>query len=153
MSLAGYLPPMSEGNALLVDGGYMNVLPADIMSESGAKKVIAVDVAHEKVMDWYEYGCELSGWWLIWNSWNPFVKTVRVPSMGDINERLSWISAERFKKHVVENKIDLFLRPPVDDYGTLEFNKYDEIVQIGYDYAKPLVEQWAREHGYFNKND
>jgi lysophospholipid hydrolase len=68
MSLAGYLPPMSEGNALLVDGGYMNVLPADIMSESGAKKVIAVDVAYEKVMDWYEYGCELSGWWLIWNS-------------------------------------------------------------------------------------
>ena len=27
MTLAGYLPPMSEDNALLVDGGYMNVLP------------------------------------------------------------------------------------------------------------------------------
>jgi lysophospholipid hydrolase len=37
------------------------------MSESGAKKVIAVDVSYEKVHDFYEYGTELSGWWLIWN--------------------------------------------------------------------------------------
>jgi lysophospholipid hydrolase len=152
MTLAGYLPPMSQDNALLVDGGYMNVLPADVMKEFGAQKVIAVDVSHESVHDYYEYGMELSGFWLIWNSWNPFVKTVRVPSMGDINERLAWISSERYKKQVVENKIDLFLRPPVDDYGTLEFDKYDEIVRIGYEYAKPLVEQWAQEHGYFQNS-
>jgi hypothetical protein len=37
------------------------------MSESGAKKVIAVDVSKEKVHEFYEYGAELSGWWLIWN--------------------------------------------------------------------------------------
>lgn len=146
MTLAGYLPPVSVDGALCVDGGYMNVLPADVMAESGAKKVIAVDVSYEKVEDYYEYGMELSGFWLVWNSWNPFIKTVRVPSIGDVNERLAWISSERYKKHVVENKVDLFLRPPVDDYGTLEFNKYDEIVQIGYEYAKPLIEQWAKEH-------
>ena len=146
MTLAGYLPPVSVDGALCVDGGYMNVLPADVMAESGAKKVIAVDVSYEKVEDYYEYGMELSGFWLVWNSWNPFIKTVRVPSIGDVNERLAWISSERYKKHVVENKVDLFLRPPVDDYGTLEFNKYDEIVQIGYEYSKPLIEQWAKEH-------
>ena len=132
---------------------YHVLVIADVMKkEFGAHKVIAVDVSHESVHDYYEYGMELSGFWLIWNSWNPFVKTVRVPSMGDINERLAWISSERYKKQVVESKIDLFLRPPVDDYGTLEFDKYDEIVQIGYEYAKPLVEQWAKEHGYFQSN-
>lgn len=152
MSLAGYLPPMSLGDGtLLVDGGYMNVLPVDIMLKLGARKVIAVDVSREKVPEYFDYGTELSGFWLIYNSWNPFVKTVRVPSMGDINERLSWISAERFKKTNID-KIDLFLSPPVDDYGTLEYSKYDEIVQIGYDYAKPLVEQWAQEHCYCNRN-
>ena len=26
--------------------------------------------------------------------------------------------------------------------------KSDEIVQIGYEYAKPLVEEWAEENGY-----
>lgn len=56
MTLAGYLPPVSVDGALCVDGGYMNVLPADVMAESGAKKVIAVDVSYEKVEDYYEYG-------------------------------------------------------------------------------------------------
>jgi lysophospholipid hydrolase len=61
MGLTGYLPPISENNSLLVDGGYMNVVPADVMSEAGAKKIIAVDVSKEAASDYYEYGTELSG--------------------------------------------------------------------------------------------
>jgi len=75
MGLAGYLPPVSENGRLLVDGGYMNVLPADVMSDMGAKKIIAVDVAREDKKKYYEYGTELSGLWLLYNSWNPFVQT------------------------------------------------------------------------------
>jgi len=55
----------------------MNVVPADVMSNMGAKYVIAVDVSKEEITDFYEYGTELSGLWLLWNSWNPFVQTVR----------------------------------------------------------------------------
>ena len=46
-----------------------------------------------------------------------------MPSMGDINERLSWVSSERTKKDIIENKVDLFLRPPIGHIGTLEFDK------------------------------
>ena len=49
MSLSGYLPPVAENKSLLVDGGYMNVVPADVMAEFGAKTIIAVDVANENV--------------------------------------------------------------------------------------------------------
>ncbi|KAL7544797.1 hypothetical protein ACHAWF_008166 [Thalassiosira exigua] len=148
MSLAGYLPPVSENGSLLVDGGYMNLVPADKMAELGAKKVIAVDVSNVEKCDYYEYGTELSGLWLLWNSWNPFVQTVKVPSMGDINEMLSWVSSERTKKFIIDNKVDLFLCPPVGHYGTLEYDKIDEIIKIGYEYAKPLVQKWAEENGY-----
>lgn len=86
-------------------------------------------------------------------SWNPFVQTVKVPSIGDINERLSWISSERLKRDIVDNKVDLFLKPPVQDFGVLEFDKFDEIVQIGYEHAKPLVAQWARDNGYCNRKN
>jgi len=123
MTLTGYLPPISEDNRLLVDGGYMNVVPADVMADMGAKKIIAVDVSKEDKTVFYEYGTELSGLWLLWNSWNPFVQTVKVPSMGDINERLSWVSSESAKKVIIKNKVDLFLRPPVGHIGTLEFDK------------------------------
>jgi hypothetical protein len=44
--------------------------------------------------------------------------------MGDINERLSWISSERMKKDVIDNKVDLFLKPPVEHFGTLNYDKF-----------------------------
>lgn len=147
MSLTGYLPPIAENNSLLVDGGYMNVVPADVMAEMGAGKIIAVDVSKEEKHQFYNYGVELSGLWLLWNSWNPFLKTVKIPSMSDITERLSWVSSTRAKREIIKDKVDLFLNPPVSHIGTLEYGRYDEIVEIGYRYAKPLVEQWVKENG------
>ena len=88
----------------------MNVVPADVMADQGARKIIAVDVALENKPDYYNWGTELSGLWLLWNSWNPFVQSVKVPSMGDISERLSWVSSESTKSKIA-NKADLFLKP------------------------------------------
>lgn len=148
MSLAGYLPPIADGNRLLADGGYMNIVPADVMADTlGAKTVIAVDVSAMKNDNFYQYGTELSGLWLLWNSWNPFVQTVKVPSMSDLTSRLSWISSTSSKRQV-ESKADLFLTPPVADVGTLEYDRFDEVVQLGYDYAKPIIEKWATENGH-----
>ena len=44
MSLSGYLPPLCDHGNMLLDGGYMNNLPADIMKSFGASTIIAVDV-------------------------------------------------------------------------------------------------------------
>lgn len=148
MSLIGYLPPISENNTLLVDGGYMNVLPADVMSERGAKHVIAVHVGKEKGQGYYEYGVELSGLWLLWNSWNPFVQTVRVPSMGDISKSLAFVSSEKKVDAVIKHNIDLFLRPPVGHFGTLDYDKIYEIEKIGYEYSMPLIVEWAKANGF-----
>lgn len=37
----------------------------------------------------------------------------------------------------------IYLRPSgVQQYGTLEFNKYREIIKLGYEYGKRVVEEW-----------
>ena len=110
-----------------------------------ARTVIAVDVSQEVILDIYEYGSHLNGWWILWNSWNPFIKTVNIPSMGDISERLAWVSGERHKKKVKEH-IDLFLQPPVGNFGVLEYDKFDEIVALGYEYAKPRVDHFVKKY-------
>lgn len=56
MSLQGYLPPISDGTSLLLDGGYMNILPADIMSQEGVRTIIAVDVGKEPNRKYHPYG-------------------------------------------------------------------------------------------------
>jgi len=148
MTLTGYLPPISDKGSLLVDGGYMNVVPADVMRDTmNARLVISVDVSNESEREYFDYGTTLSGWWLLFNSWNPFAKTVKVPSMGDINDMLIWVSSiQHCKKAKMAS--DLYLLPPVSDIGTLEYNRFDEIVQRGYDYAKPLVEELVRKHSW-----
>lgn len=38
--------------------------------------------------------------------------------------------------------IDLFLHPPVEKFGTLEFNKGKEIQFLGMRYAEPAIDRW-----------
>eukprot|EP00980_Cylindrotheca_fusiformis_P003389 scaffold755_cov101-Cylindrotheca_fusiformis.AAC.3 len=146
MSLTGYLPPIAEDGQLLVDGGYMNSVPADVMRfQMGARIVIAVDTNGELERDHYMWGNHLSGWWVLWNSLNPFSKTVRVPSMGDLSDMLLWVSSDQHRRN---NKrlSDLYLVPPVGEYGTLEYDKMDIIVEKSYNHVKPIIDAWVKKN-------
>ncbi|KAL8878998.1 MAG: hypothetical protein Q9192_008325, partial [Flavoplaca navasiana] len=33
----------------------------------------------------------------------------------------------------------LYMRPPIDPYGTLDFGKFDEIYKVGYEYGKEFL--------------
>lgn len=43
-SVPGFMPPLQEGTAFLVDGGIVNLVPASVARQEGADVVIAVDV-------------------------------------------------------------------------------------------------------------
>jgi lysophospholipid hydrolase len=146
MSLHGLVPPISEGGSMLLDGAYMNVLPADVMLQMGARTIIAVDVSIEPQREYYAYGTTLSGCWILWNKVNPFAKTGKVPSMFDLGCELLGVNSKQHKDHMKETIIDLYLKPPVQTYGTLDFDRFDEIVAKGYEYATPIVEEWVRHH-------
>uniref|UniRef100_A0A7S2C3C3 PNPLA domain-containing protein n=1 Tax=Octactis speculum TaxID=3111310 RepID=A0A7S2C3C3_9STRA len=151
MTLAGYLPPFCVDDCLLLDGGYMNNLPADILKRRGANVVIVVDVGAEPPQHYFNFGDALSGWWLLWNKVNIFSGqvSVRVPSMGDISTSLAWVSSQKHYESVVGdlNSVkDLYLRPPVSKYGTLEFDKFDEIVEHGYKYAVVEIADWLQRN-------
>lgn len=68
-----------------------------------------------------------------------------VPSMGDLSELLIWVSSEQHRKSVAAVS-DLHLTPPVQHIGTLEYDKFDEILDAGYNYAKPIVDEWVRQN-------
>ena len=35
----------------------------------------------------------------------------------------------------------IYMRPPVDDYGTLDFGKFDEIYRTGYRYGQEFLQR------------
>ncbi len=134
MSLAGYLPPLCDpiDGHLLLDGGYTNNLPADIMRSRGAKHILAVDVGAEDSMDFDDYGDSLSGWKVVWSKYNPFCQPMKVPSQNDIQARLAYVSCVGKLEGVKNAGYCEYIRPPIDKYGTMQFGLFDEIKDVGY---------------------
>uniref|UniRef100_A0A671PEF6 lysophospholipase n=1 Tax=Sinocyclocheilus anshuiensis TaxID=1608454 RepID=A0A671PEF6_9TELE len=146
MTLSGYLPPLcdpKDGN-LLMDGGYINNLPADIARNMGTKTVIAIDVGSQDETDLCNYGDSLSGWWLLWKRINPWAEKVKVPDMAEIQSRLAYVSCVRQLELVKKSAYCEYIRPPIDRFKTMDFGKFDEIYDVGYQHGKLVFTEWAR---------
>jgi lysophospholipid hydrolase len=39
----------------------------------------------------------------------------------------------------------LMIHPPVQDYGVVEFEAWRDIMDIGYEYGKAIVNQWQQD--------
>uniref|UniRef100_A0A4W2BS94 Patatin like phospholipase domain containing 7 n=1 Tax=Bos indicus x Bos taurus TaxID=30522 RepID=A0A4W2BS94_BOBOX len=146
MSLSGYMPPLCDpkDGHLLMDGGYINNLPADVARSMGAKVVIAIDVGSRDETDLTNYGDALSGWWLLWKRWNPLATKVKVLNMAEIQTRLAYVCCVRQLEMVKSSDYCEYLRPPIDSYGTLEFSKFDEICEVGYQHGRTVFDIWGR---------
>lgn len=84
MSILHYFPPVRMDNGdIIIDGGYCNNLPCDIMRDLFAPSLlVGVDIENKSYEAMYknitDYGPYLSGWWIISHylyTWiNPFAK-------------------------------------------------------------------------------
>ncbi|KAM8865714.1 patatin-like phospholipase domain-containing protein 7 isoform 1-T1 [Synchiropus picturatus] len=146
MSLSSYLPPLCDpkDGHLLMDGGYINNLPADVARSMGAKVVIAIDVGSRDETNLTNYGDSLNGWWLLWKRFNPLAEKVKVLNMAEIQSRLAYVCCVRQLELVKDSDYCEYIRPPIDRYGTLEFGKFDEIAEVGYQHGKTLFDVWQR---------
>ncbi|XP_020298217.1 neuropathy target esterase sws isoform X1 [Pseudomyrmex gracilis] len=146
MSLSGYMPPMCDpvDGHLLLDGGYVNNLPADEMLRQGAHHILAIDVGSQDDTDLTNYGDSLSGWWLLWKRWNPFATPVKVPNLPDIQSRLAYVSCVRQLEEVKNSDYCEYIRPPIDKYKTLQFANFDEIKDVGYQHGKTYFEDQSK---------
>uniref|UniRef100_A0A3P8ZKE6 lysophospholipase n=1 Tax=Esox lucius TaxID=8010 RepID=A0A3P8ZKE6_ESOLU len=145
-SYTPYLPPLCDpkDGHLLVDGCYVNNVPADIARNMGAKTVIAIDVGSQDETDLCNYGDCLSGWWLLWKRINPWAEKVKVPDMAEIQSRLAYVSCVRQLEVVKNSAYCEYIRPPIDRFKTMDFGKFDEIYDVGYQHGKLLFTGWAR---------
>uniref|UniRef100_A0A672GN67 lysophospholipase n=1 Tax=Salarias fasciatus TaxID=181472 RepID=A0A672GN67_SALFA len=145
-SYTPYLPPLCDpkDGHLLVDGCYVNNVPADIARNMGARTVIAIDVGSQDETDLCNYGDCLSGWWLLWKRINPWAEKVKVPDMAEIQSRLAYVSCVRQLEVVKKSAYCEYIRPPIDRFKTMDFGKFDEIYDVGYQHGKLLFTGWAR---------
>ncbi|KAK2509826.1 LOW QUALITY PROTEIN: hypothetical protein MC885_017495 [Smutsia gigantea] len=132
MTLSGYLPPLCDPK------------DADIARSMGAKTVVAIDVGSQDETDLSTYGDSLSGWQLLWNRLNPWADKVKVPDMAEIQSRLAYVSCVQQLEVVKSSSYCEYLRPPIDCFKTMDFGKFDQIYDVGYQYGKAVFGGWSR---------
>ncbi|KAI0244643.1 phosphatidylcholine and lysophosphatidylcholine phospholipase [Massospora cicadina] len=144
MSLSGFLPPLCDGDKLLVDGGYLDYLPVEVMKSLGADTIFAVDVSGEDSAHFTNYGDTLSGWYVLLCRLNPFSRA-NIPSLADIQSRLAYVSSVAQLEAAKRIPGCLYIRLPVQSYGTLQFGSFGPIEAVGYSHGLKCVKAWEGE--------
>lgn len=145
MSLAGLLPPLCDEGSMLLDGGYIDNLTVSHMKSLGVDIIFAVDVGSLDDDVPQKYGDTLSGLWAFVNRWNPLSTTPNPPTLAEIQARLAYVSSVDALERAKTTPGTIYMRPPIDEYGTLEFGKFDEIVQVGYKYGLDFLQKLRDE--------
>jgi len=129
MSVPGIFPPVQLDDRVLVDGGAMNNVPADVVRAMGASQVIAISVgglANPTTVNYSTFG--LMG--------------ATLDAMVRANSRKALTAA------------DVIIEVPADDFATLDFDRSAALIRRGYDAAEVLRDrllpfavsdtEWAR---------
>ena len=113
MSLPGIFPPVERDGRVLVDGGAMNNVPADVVRAMGADTVIAINVG--------------------------YVRDTRVANrsfvavMGQTVDVMMEASARTAMKAA-----DIVITPPLAGFGSLDFRRSAELAEAGYGAADAM---------------
>lgn len=80
-----------------------------------------------------------SPWRALWQKLFPFIPREESPNLFDVLVRSTLLASAR-KTEQVRKDADLYLKPPVTEFGLLEFKAMQQIVDRGYDYAREILE-------------
>lgn len=126
------------------------------MKNLGAKVIVAIDVGLFEDTSPVNYGDTLSGWWVIFNRFNPFAKDYgKIPQISDIQSRLAYASSVPVRELITKLEGCHYLTPPVQHISTLDFSQFAQTEKLGYDYARKIIEEWNEKgilHEQFGVN-
>ncbi len=148
-SLPGVLAPVLEEGQLLVDGGVLDNLPGGVMRSLSGGPVIVVDVSPAVDL---RADCErVPSPWQMVRSRLVSRKRPSMPGIVDILMRATTLTSARVASSV-RGDADLYLHPPVESYGLLEFEAIEKIAEDGYAYAMSQIESLGGPEGIFSSN-
>ena len=143
VSIPGVMPPVPWGEDLLVDGGVLNNLPADIMRhdiEEGA--IVAVNVAPPVgPRARGEMAMSVSGWEALRSRSGK--GKAKYPGVAAMLLRTMITGSVRMQSRMLEaGVVDLHLDLDLRGISLLDFERVGPVAAAGYEAAMPRLEAW-----------
>jgi len=110
MSLPGIFSPVRSGDHLYADGGLLNNIPIDVARDMGADVVLGIHLETE-----------------------PLNPKATLPSYGVLGQSISVMIAANELRSM--EQADILVTVPLQKYTTLDYDKADAIIKVGYDAA------------------
>ncbi|MGM9452045.1 patatin-like phospholipase family protein [Legionella bozemanae] len=135
ISLPFIYPPVSFNDKLLIDGGILNNIPTNVMRQySHSSKIIASNINNNNAFKLSPIPYSLSGWKLLYNKFMGKESILPI-NLGELVLRLLTISSHQNTSKMMA-MADYGITLKTDQYGILDFKKYKEIAETGYEQAK-----------------
>jgi len=83
---------------------------------------------------------EMSGWTLVRRRLAPWMDQMEVPRLVDLLLASSMLTS----KSAAEDA-DVVIRPPVAEFGILDFTRSDELIEVGYRTTSEMIDAGALE--------
>jgi NTE family protein len=138
----GMLPPIVRGRDLLVDGGLMSNVPADVMKSFGPGTIISVDVSSK--VDFAAFRSEhsdISGWKVLFQRLRGGIDADQTPTIISVLVRAMELDTESYRQKM-RSISDLYLMPPVQQYRFNDFKYGWQMADAAYRYALAELETW-----------
>lgn len=144
MGAPGLFPPVADNGSLLVDGGLLNNLPADLLERfCDRRRIVAVNCnPRADLQTNTPYGDSLSAGRLFWSWVNPFGGRMRVPNIHQILERTTMLGSIEAAERYESGGAGLYLHPPTDAWSLFDFDQIETISEHGYRLAVDPIHAW-----------
>jgi lysophospholipid hydrolase len=64
-----------------------------------------------------------------------------VPSVLAVMMRTLMLSSAH-NRNLLKERVDLYLTPPIEEFGLFDWDHLEQIVDTGYQYARKKIEEW-----------
>lgn len=146
MAAAPIFTPFLSGDDLLVDGGFLNNIPVDIMRpRPGIATVIGVDASPlSSKTQTYDFGPGISTWEALRYRFAPAYKRKRPPGILAVFSQIMDING-MYRQTFVKDQADLIVHLPLRSWGMLDFDDRDEIIETSYRAALSQLATWKEK--------
>jgi NTE family protein/lysophospholipid hydrolase len=144
-SLPGVGVPVLHENHLLCDGGVLNNLPTDIMRAMGHGTVIASAVSSDEA-DAFTCDRVPTLWQAVRSRIRGARGAVKFPTILQVVVRASLLHSTSSERASIVDA-DLSVCPALQQFGLLEFERIEEIVDVGYRAAEGAIAHWPERLG------
>jgi predicted acylesterase/phospholipase RssA/CRP-like cAMP-binding protein len=146
-AIPGVFTPILEGGDLLVDGGVMNNFPVDLArARFGDGPLIASNAyGRERERGEYAFDDEVSGWRVLAERLRPRSwRRIKAPSILTTLTQATSLNSHYLMESIGRGA-DLLVRYPTDGVRSLEFERVEELLQMGWTHGRAAVEGWRPE--------